>query len=242
MILVRGEGWKETKLCVISAVEVRPAEERAAAGRRVGDPWVRLHGHSCQAGLWDADTLGRYQYVEGLRRGVEDCKQLSSVNDAAVWIERITAENYPQAVQIVDWSHAVAHLWQAAKAVFGEGNAQGQSWVTTQEGILWQGRPLEVAQAIAALPSSAKEVAEVQGYFQTHHERMHYDRYRAAGYPIGSGTVESGGKNYVQRRLKRPGRGWNRNTAQSMLAGLSEMHSNRFEHAWNDFARPTNLR
>jgi hypothetical protein len=203
---------------------------------------VRLCGHSCQAGLWDADTLGRYQYGEGLRRRVEECQQLSSVNDAAAWIQRITAENYPQAIQVVDWSHGMGHLWQVAHAVFGEGTARSQEWATAQEEVLWQGRAGDVAQAIAALPSTAHEVAEGQGYFLAHQEQMHYDRYRAAGYPIGSGTVESGGKNYVQRRMKRPGRGWNRNKAQGMLAILSEMHSDRFDHAWQRFARPTNLR
>jgi hypothetical protein len=85
-------------------------------------------------------------------------------------------------------------------------------------------------------------VAAGQGFFLAHQEQMHYDQYRAAGYPIGSGTVESGGKNYVQRRMKRPGRGWNRPLAQAMLAVLSEMHSNRFDHAWERFAPPTNLR
>lgn len=243
MILVRGEGWKEVKLSVLSAVDVRPAKERPASeSRRAGDPWVRLYGHSCQAGLWDADTLGRYQYGEGLRRRLEDCQQLSSVNDAAAWIERVTAENYPQAIRIVDWSHATTHLWQVAHAVFGEGTARSQEWATAQEEALWQGRAGDVAQAIGALSSTAPEVAQGRGYFLAHQEQMHYDLYRAAGYPIGSGTVESGGKNYVQRRMKRPGRGWNRHTAQGMLAVLSEMHSNRFHHAWERFARPTNLR
>lgn len=243
MILVRGEGWKEVKLCVLSAVDVRPAKERPASqSRRAQDPWVRLVGHSCQAGLWDADTLGRYQYGEGLRRGLEDCQQLSSVNDAAAWIERITAENFPQAVRIVDWSHATGHLWQVAHAAFGEGTARSQEWATAQEEALWQGRAADVAQAIGALPSTAHEVAAGQGFFLAHQEQMHYDQYRAAGYPIGSGTVESGGKNYVQRRMKRPGPGWNRHKAQGMLAVLSEMHSDRFDHAWERFARPTNLR
>ena len=243
MILVRGEGWKEVKLSVLSAVDVHPAEERPASeSRRAQDPWVRLYGHSCQAGLWDADTLGRYQYCEGLRRGLEDCQQLSSVNDAAAWIERVTAENFPQAIRIVDWSHATTHLWQVAHAAFGEGTPRSQEWAMMQEEVLWQGRAGDVAQAIGALSSTAHEVAAGQGYFLAHQEQMHYDQYRAAGYPIGSGTVESGGKNYVQRRMKRPGRGWNRHFAQAMLALLSEMHSNRFDYAWERFATPTNRR
>jgi len=243
MILVRGEGWKEVKLSVFSAVEVRPAEERPTPqSRRAQDPWVRLSGHSCQAGLWDADTLGRYQYCEGLRRGLEHCPHLSSVNDAAAWIERVTAENFPQAIRIVDWSHAMMHLWQVAHAAFGEGTPRSQEWAGSQADMLWQGQAAEVAQAIGALSSTAHEVVAGQGFFLAHQEQMHYDQYRATGYPIGSGTVESGGKNYVQRRMKRPGRGWDRCKAQGMLAVLSEMHSNRFDYAWERFARPTNVR
>lgn len=242
LIPIRGEGWKEVKLSVISAVEVRPVDEASPSDGQREASRVHLYAHSCQAGLWDADTLGQYQYVEGLRRGLEDCQHLSSVNDAAAWIERITAENYPQAVRIVDWSHAVGHLWTVAQVVFGVGDARSQDWVDVQKELLWQGRAVQVSQAIGALPSSAQEVTAAQGYFEGHQDEMHYDRYRAAGYPIGSGTVESGGKNYVQYRLKRPGRGWGRDNAQSMLAVLSEMHSDRFDYAWEHFAQPTNLR
>ncbi len=243
MILIRGEGWKEVKLTVFSQVEVRPGQGHPDGAEECSaDPLVRLFNHSCQAGLWDADTLGRYQYVEGLRRGVHEGQRLSSVNDGAIWIERITAENYPQAVQIVDWTHAKGHVWQVAQEVFGENTPASKSWGEAHEELLWQGRALEVAEAIGALPTQADGVRQARGYFQSNHSRMQYARYRAAGYPIGSGTVESGGRNYVQYRLKRPGQGWNRNTAQSMLAVLSEMHSNRLDLAWEQFARPTNLR
>jgi hypothetical protein len=243
MILLRQEGWKEVKLTVISQVDVRPASERPTAiALRGEDPWVRLRGHSCQAGLWDADTMGDYQYVEGLRRGVEHCPCLTSVNDAAPWIERITTENFPQAVQIVDWGHAKAHLYQVAQEVFGEGEAQGQVWAKAQEEHLWQGQALGVAEEIAALSSAGDKSRQAQGFFTTNQRRMQYARFRAAGYPIGSGTVESGGKNYVQRRLKRPGPGWNRPTAQAMLAALSELHSGRFDLAWRHQPHPTILR
>jgi hypothetical protein len=37
---------------------------------------------------------------------------------------------------------------------------------------------------------------------------MTYDQFRAAGYLIGSGTVESACKQIVTQRLKRPGAQW----------------------------------
>jgi hypothetical protein len=83
-----------------------------------------------------------------------------------------------------------------------------------------------------ALDRYPAEVQQAPGYFRNNMERMRYDEYRAAGYPIGSGTVESGANSVVHHRMKRPGRGWKMGNAQAMLAGLSELKSGRFELAW----------
>ena len=115
MILLRQEGWKEVKLSAISQVERKPDELH-------GEVRVVLKRHSYQAGLWEADQMGQHQYLEGLRRDLAGCSRLSSVNDGAPWIERITSHNYPQAVQIIDWGHADERVWKVAKAAFGEGS------------------------------------------------------------------------------------------------------------------------
>jgi len=46
------------------------------------------------------------------------------------------------------------------------------------------------------------------GYFQRQRKRLKYHRYRIAGYPIGSGSVESGINNVVHHPMKRQGQGW----------------------------------
>lgn len=240
MVLIRGEGWKEVKLTAISRVQVREAGEQAAgrsrSGRREADPLVELRDHSYQAGLWDADTMALHQYTEGLRRGLDRCQRLSSVNDGASWIERITFTNFPEAEQIVDWTHATERLWQVTEAVFGRQTSQGQAWVEEQLDCLWGGRVGAVVQELEGMGLDQEryppEVQQAPGYFRSNQARMRYDEFRAAGYPIGSGTVESGAKNVVHHRMRRPGRGWKRENAQAMLAGLSELHSGRFDRAW----------
>ena len=82
------------------------------------------------------------------------------------------------------------------------------------------------------------EVHQAPGYFRRNRKRMRYDLFRTLGYPIGSGTVESAAKNVVKHRLRRPGPGWNRDCSQSMLAALSELHSERFDWAWDTAYRP----
>ena len=240
MVLIREEGWKEVKLTTISEVEVRPAAERPAkedgVSRRAEDPLLKLKGHSYQAGLWDADTMALHQYAEGLRRGIDCCERLSSVNDGAPWIERITDLNFPEAVQIVDWSHAKGKLWKVSKAVFGEQSVEGRGWIEEQLDHLWSGKVKKVESALEELDLGSKrwpdEVRQAPGYFAGNRLRMRYDEFRADGYPIGSGTVESGINSVVHHRMKRPGRGWERSNGQAMLAGLSELHSGRFDQAW----------
>lgn len=241
MILLRQEGWKEVKVTALSQVDVVDAHP---AGRRSTDPRVRLQHTSYQAGVWDADTMQRYQYAEGLRRGLPQCPCLSSTNDAAGWIDRITVANFPGVVSIVDWIHADQRVWAVGNEVFGHTPVAAQHWVNSQLDGLWEGKALEVAAAIAALPSTSAIVRQAHGYFEAYHGRMDYPTYRAAGYPIGSGAVEGANRSVVQHRMKRPGPGWQRANAQSMLAALCELHSNRFETAWasTSAALSTNLR
>jgi hypothetical protein len=250
MIRIREEGWKEVKIGAISRVEVQQSDAKAAdrsqqtrAGAipsgsncRDEDPRVRLSGHSYCAGVWGADELGRHLYAEGLRRCIDQSERLSSVNDGARWIERIVLTNFPQAIQIVDWHHASGRLWTVGQALYGEGSKQTKEWVEQRVDDLWQGKGWAVVGDLQALDLDQRqvpdEVRQAPGYFESNLARMRYDRFRAQGYPIGSGTVESGCNNVVQHRMRRPGRGWTQDNANSMLAGLCELHSGRFTCAW----------
>ena len=151
-IRIRDEGWKEVKISSISKVKVEapdPKRKRStqpdATGRqpsrRGEDPLVRLSEHSYCAGLWDADELGRHLYAEGLRRCIDQVERLSSVNDGAPWIERITLTNFPQAVQIVDWGHTSRRLWAVDHALYGEGSEEGKQWVEAmpRRSVGWKG-------------------------------------------------------------------------------------------------------
>jgi hypothetical protein len=246
MVLVRGQGWKEVKIAALSQVEeLHPEDKRRRSaqqsGKRAHEDVVRLSAHSYCAGLWDADTFELYQYAEGLRRGLDQVDRLSSVNDGAQWIERTTFTNFPEAIQVIDWNHALERLWAVAHAVYRE-EASAQKWMDQQEEDLWNGAVDKVIKSLDDLdldqPGYPDEVRQAPGYFQHNRERMRYDHFRALGCPIGSGTVESCAKNVVKHRMCRPGRGWGRECGGAMLAALSEVHSVRFQRAWQMAYRP----
>lgn len=240
MVLIRTEGWKEVKIATISAVSVQAATarevDRAQPSRRDADSLVTLSQHSYQAGLWEADAFAPYQYAEGLRRGLDHCKLVTSTNDGAPWIDRVTRLNFPAAPQIIDWSHAADHLWPVAHALHGDHTPAAKHWAETQLDALWTGQVAEVVQTLdrlhldqAAYPPLVQQAPD---YFRARQKQMRYDQFRLNGWPIGSGVVESAANTVVHHRLKRPGRGWKRVHAQAMLAALCELHSHRFERAW----------
>ena len=234
MVLLRGEGWKEVKMSVIS--EVQPKALTSTQLEASPDIRITLKRHSYQAGLWNADEMGQHQYLEGARRQIQFCVRLTSVNDGAPWIDRITTSNYPQAIQITDWGHAEEPLWKVTKAAFGEGTPQAQHWVERQIELLWHGQVKEVVSALQALDwrhiSCLQDIRQSPVYFENRQSKMDYAQFRQAGYPIGSGTVESGINTVVHHRMKRQGRGWQPENAQTMLAALSEFHSGRFQLVW----------
>jgi len=234
MILLRKEGWKEVKMSVFSQVKVSAVPPTLQELRPA--PKITLQKHSYQVGLWDADEMGQHQYLEGTRRQVALCPRFGSVNDGALWIDRITTTNFSHALQVIDWGHASERLWKVSEAAFGEGTPESKTWAKQQEEQLWYGNVDKVVTALDALNwaqiTCLDDIRQSSAYFANRKTKMNYDFFRQAGYPIGSGTVESGVNTVVHHRLKRQGHGWERQNAQSMLAALSELHSERFQTAW----------
>ena len=58
---------------------------------------------------------------------------------------------------------------------------------------------------------------EAADYFERNRDRMKYDEYLAAGYPIGSGVVEGACRHLVKDRMERTGMRWLPSARQAML-------------------------
>ena len=226
-------------MVTISSVRPKKETEKGAHpdGRRYKayEPQMMLAKHSYQAGWWNADKMGQHQYLEGLRRDLPRCPKVSSPNDGARWIERITRENFPHVTQIVDWFHATEKMWHIGKETIAN-KQERANWVGERLDDLWRGDLPAVNSELEKVDTTkALDPDDIQtsiGYFQRQQKGMEYHKYRIAGYPIGSGAVESDINNVVHHRMKRQGRGWHPDNVNPMLAALSELHSGRFRQAW----------
>jgi hypothetical protein len=230
MINIRGEGWKEVKTVTISAVEAEVTLERDE------EKEVRLTHHSYRAGLWEAKEFAKQQWAEGCRRGLEKARQIVSVNDGAAWIWLMIAMCYAPCIEIIDWWHAVEKIWEAANTLWGQGEPQTIAWVQQQKDRLWAGhlRALlhHVRQVCPRGQPRKDQVRALVSYIFHNRRRMDYVRYRQAGYPVGSGSVEAGCKVVVQERMKQAGMRWSRQGAQAMLALRSVLLSERWDEVW----------
>jgi hypothetical protein len=69
---------------------------------------------------------------------------------------------------------------------------------------------------------------------QKRRELMDYPAYRAAGWPIGSGSVESSHKLVIQARLKGPGMHWKPEHINPMLALRLALLNERWAESWQE--------
>jgi len=238
MINIRGEGWKEVKTVCISAVE-QVTEETT------GEIEVHLTRHSYRAGLWGAPEFAKQQWAEGCRRGLERAKQVVSVNDGAAWIWLIVAMCWAPCVEILDWWHLIEKLWSMASALFVDDPAARSQWMEDQKSQLWHTGPRQVIRAIRRLCPRGQPLPEPVrlglAYFFEHRRRCNYAQFRQAGFPLGSGSVESACKLVMQARMKQAGMRWSRPGAQAMLALRSELLSERWDQLWASFRPASKL-
>lgn len=146
--------------------------------------------------------------------------------DGADWIWNVADDYFPESAQIVDWYHAAQHVAQAATALHPTDEAAAQRWQHEQRQALYLG---QVDKIMAPLDKAG--LTSVSQYFHTHERRMQYQEFREQGYPLGSGTVESGIKRFKQR-VTGPGMRWSRAGAERMLLIRAAVMTDNFDARW----------
>ena len=211
MVPTRTE-WRELK--TLCWYEVSPNSARQWPSRykeRLGQlETLKATNIRYHCDLQEAESFAKLLWATGCHYLADQAQELIFVCDGAKWIWRLIEENFPQAIQILDWYHAVEYLTPVAQALFNEEDQQA-AWLTLMKEHLWLSRTQAVIDACLVLAdhNAASEPATTAAtYFQNNLARMDYAHFRKQGYLIGSGTVESGCKQIGTMRLKRSGAQW----------------------------------
>jgi len=178
--------------------------------------------------LWD---------TEAQRWHMADAPQGVALCDGAPWTWNTIAEYCPpHTVELLDFYHASEHVWELARALWGESSPRAKEWVEQQKTRLLEG---DLDSFFAELTrwtahDAYAEAAQKQlGYFETNRTRLGYAAARARGEPIGSGMVEAACKTIVCLREKQPGMPWTKTNAN----GIAHVRCLYFSQRWDAFKR-----
>jgi hypothetical protein len=159
-----------------------------------------------------------------LRGRVKD-KPLVFLSDGqeALWEAR--QEWLPErAAGILDLLHVTPRFWQAAHVFHEEGSAAAEAFVRDRLLRVLQGQAAAVIRGLRQMASKRglagakkKTLTTVCAYLEANLDRMHYDVYLQAGYPIATGVVEGACRHLVKDRMERAGMHWTVPGAQAML-------------------------
>jgi len=123
-------------------------------------------------------------------------------------------------------------MGQAAKEA---GRTLGEDWLATQLHELKHEGPTAVLAQLRTLVAAHPDVEVLRenlAYLQKREAQMQYPTFQAAGWPIGSGSVESANKVVVEARLKGSGMHWQRHNVNPMLVLRNAVGNERWPEIW----------
>lgn len=199
------------------------------------------------ATMQSTEGFGKMVRVEAERRGLSRSKTTLAIGDGGNWIDPLIDRERLYDRRIIDYYHAVEHLYEAARAAMGKDSPAATPLAEELKEHLWNGRVDAVIATLRAYanrvgppqPSDSPEhprrvLANNVGYFTRHKHHMNYPEYREKGWPIGSGMTEAGVKQF-NKRVKGTEQFWGESGVEVILAlrALWLSQDDRWNRYWS---------
>ena len=222
--------WRELKVGAWFTTRAQPPTKPD------GEWSIRAENIYYYADICEAETFSHLVWSSGFQQHAQLAHELIILGDGARWIWDLVDEHYPHAIQIVDWFHACEYLEPVARVAFRD-QARQKTWLEQTKAALWEGHLEEVIAACQEHVDLNREEDPAQKavtYYTNNRHHMDYPTYRANGYHIGSGTIESGIKQIGTQRMKVAGAFWNLEPARKVAKARAAFLSDQ----WDELAAP----
>ena len=146
--------------------------------------------------------------------------------------------HFARASGVLDIYHALEHIEQTAKTLYGEGTPATVRWSESARDQLlsggWHaiGQHLTKARRVFHKPTKRASLRSLHRYLAKHAARLGYAQRLVAGQSIGSGQVEGACKHMIGRRLKQTGARWRVRRANRMANLCALMYSDHWNAYW----------
>lgn len=206
--------------------------------------WQDVKEHWHKRVIWgqeDLSTFAASLYRLACRCGYREAAEKIYAADGGEWCWSIHEQYFGDAVGILDWYHASEHIWECARTVCTE--AGRQQWVETALETLraqgGEGLGAWLESAIKGLRNHKRDaVTGLRNYFRGRVGITDYASYRASGYQIGTGMIESTARQLVGLRLKGPGMHWSPAGASAVTALRAHNLNNNWHNLWKTLTIP----
>ena len=180
-----------------------------------------------------SEIFGERLWMESLARGYCNSKIKVFIGDGAKYNWEIWKSYFSDSIGILDWYHATEHLAKSAKLIFGDKEEDYKEWYDARKDELYNGECVNITNTIKdnlklVKNSEAKEKLKTEmEYFQRNKDRINYKEYEEAGLPLGSGVIEGGIKQLVNKRIKGTEKHWVLHNGNNILKiRIDEVGSN----------------
>jgi hypothetical protein len=224
--LVHGQ-WTEVRTLAVG--EVQPPVASPAG------PVVHTTKVSYFSRRTESATFGELATLELHRRGIEGAGRVGAVVDGAAWCQSFVDLHYPEAVRILDFAHAAEYLTAIAQTTGIDGPLLSPSQLMEFRHALKHDGPAAVLPSLRTLVATQPAnttLASQLAYLETREAQLQYPQFLAAGWPIGSGMVESANKLVVEDRLKGAGMHWAEANVNGLLALRNAACNDRWAECW----------
>jgi hypothetical protein len=229
-------GWRDVKLATFAK---REAGEAAGLDRwderELPAPSVRV----VVAAVEEAERFAGRVRAESDRLTVTTAADVTVLADGAEWIWNLGAAVLPQAAGVLDAFHALEHVADAVKAVWGTDTpATAERIATGRLALLGEGKAgIEgwIGARFGELPdgASGEPLIDLAAYLFQHPTRLGYAARLASGRSIGSGLVEGAIKQWVNRRLKQTGAKWKVGHVGPLVELVALIDTPEWNDLWN---------
>ena len=226
MLFTREEGWKEMKLA-------RFFNERQNVDIQRNRKEIIESVYVSHLGPKDKFFIKLERHLSLVK------KPKIFVCDGAKYIWNWVEDNYPGAVQILDYYHAVEKIAELARRQFKD-ESERKNWLEANKKLLLDDGVEQVILKLKKLKSKNTQASQAKDialrYYIQHADRMMYKTYKNQGLLIGSGPIEAGHRNVIQQRLKLSGQKWSIKGANA-IANLRCLNKSRAWTIIEDLAR-----
>ncbi len=194
------------------------------------------------------DPVGKPLRRQGAQVGMDAAQRWVAISDGGSGLESFLKVNFPRVeVVILDFFHAAEYLGEIGRAWHPGDEEASKAWSAQWCHELKHTGGAAVLAQLRALPSEGLASAiraaleKTITYFENQKHRMDYPAYRAKGWQIGSGPVESACKSVIGARMKQAGMRWGTDGADQVghIRALFRGENGQWDDFWSQKQRKT---